>query len=83
MPADYANEPESNWTFSHALADGDILVDSEGVKFEVVEVSDDGGITALESDGTEWTWTEAEITGALAHGNFQTPDGKSHELATF
>lgn len=77
--------PTSEWDHSHALSEGDVLHDTQydDGEFEVVTVHDDGSVTLREDDGETETYPEDEITGALAHGNFETDDGLSHELATF
>jgi hypothetical protein len=79
--------PTSDWEHSHAVEAGDELLDTQydDGPFEVVEIHDDGSVTLrdTEYDDTE-TFDEAEITGALADGNFERArDGLSHELATF
>lgn len=95
MPAHYADEPESNWDHSHALAEGDVLFDDEGARLVVEEVYDDGSVTWVvedEYDGeptevklndTRETFDEGEIRRALVDGIVETEDGRSAELATY
>lgn len=79
--------PTSDWEHSHAIEGGDVLIDTQygDGPFEVVEVHDDGSVTLLDREhGDTETFSEEEITGALADGNFERErDGLSHELATF
>lgn len=91
MPATDANEPESNWEHSHALAEGDELVDVENdTPITVDDVRDDGSVSCRvwidQRHGQEYTrevWTENEVRVALRDGLFETTDGQSSELATY
>lgn len=91
MPANYADEPESNWDYSHALAEGDELTDVQNeTPITVDEVRDDGSVSCRawldQRHGQEYTreeWSEEEITTALADGLFETVDGQSDGLATW
>jgi len=81
------SQPISEWEHSHALQEGDLLVDTQygDGPFTVETVHDNGDVTLYNH---EWDDTdhhpEAEITGALADGNLErNADGKSHELASF
>jgi hypothetical protein len=80
-------QPTSDWEHSHALTAGDTLVDTQydDGPFEVVTVHDDGSVTLRDTEhGDTERFSEREITGALADGNFErSADGKSHELATY
>ena len=83
--------PTSEWTHSHAIDAGDELTDTnEDTPITVDGVNDDGSIDATvwidERHGEEShseSWSEREVTGALADGIFERTDGLSHELATF
>jgi hypothetical protein len=81
------DRPMSDWEHSHALDEGDILLDTQydDGPFTVERIDDDGSVTLYdhEHDDTE-TYPEDEITGALADANLERQrDGLSHELATF
>jgi len=90
-PAQYADEPESNWKHSHALAGGDELIDVENnTPITVDEVGDDGEVYCRawidQRHGQEYTresWTENQIRVALRDGLFKTVDGQSSKLATY
>lgn len=84
--------PASDWEFSHALQNGDELVDTnEDTPITVNSVNNDGSITCRvwidQRHGQKYTrdtWTEKEVNCALADGIFKrVSDGKSHELSTF
>lgn len=91
MPATYADKPTSEWEYSHALKEGDELIDAnQGTAITVDEVTNNGSIECRvwidERHGQEYTketWTEKEATGALADGVFETTSGLSNELATY
>jgi len=82
MPATYANKPTSEWDHSHALQEGDELVDDDGDVGTVVSVHDDGSVTVAWGGG-EMKHGEGSITRSLADGVVKTEDGQSHELATY
>lgn len=84
--------PTSEWEHSHAVEEGDVYnVDEFGVDMEVVEVHNDGSVTANlcpegvdEDERIEQEYSEEEVTTALADGLWEREsDGLSHELATF
>ncbi|SEO70249.1 hypothetical protein SAMN05216388_101746 [Halorientalis persicus] len=97
MPATYADKPTSEWDYSHALAEGDVLVHTddqtgEQAVWEIAAVNDDGSVRAemvdqspgdVAGNPTEH-WSEDEITRSLADDVLGLrDDGRSHELATF
>lgn len=86
MPETY-EKPTSEWTYSHAIEVDDVLVDTQygDGPFTVVTIHDDGSVTLRdESNDSEETFSEREITGALADGNLERErDGLSDELATY
>lgn len=69
--------PGSDWEHSHALNDGDEVVDTTSGETHTITVHDDGAVTL---DGE--TFGEAEINAALRDG-IVTRDGLGHELATY
>ena len=88
--------PTSEWEHSHAIEAEQVLIDTgEDTRILVEEVHDDGSVTMVVEDDyphepepvilhdTRQTFTEEEINTALADGLLETPDGLSHELATF
>ena len=83
--------PTSEWDHSHALEEGDELIDTTtGAEITVFEIHDNGGITGQvwidQRGGQEYTkreWSQEAIALALAYGIFERLDGLSHELATF
>jgi len=83
--------PTTEWEHAHALKAGMELVDTNtGTEITVTEVDDDGSVTVLawfgerkKSEYTTETWTEREANTGLSHGEIETTDGKSHELATY
>jgi hypothetical protein len=89
--------PTSDWEHSHALETGDILIDTaEDTRLLVEAVGDDGGVTWVAVDDssgamgerikfndTRETFSEEEITTALADGIVESTTGLSHELATY
>lgn len=83
--------PTSEWEFSHAVSEGDVLVHEEyGEQWQVTSVLEDGAINVRRIDADRRgpndrdTWSEENVRGALAHGEmFRKADGLSHELATF
>lgn len=85
------NKPTSDWEHSHALTEGDELVDTgEDTPLTVEAVHDDGKVTVHvwgdERHGGDYvteTWDEEEVRVGLRDGIIETTDGKSHELATF
>lgn len=84
-------KPTSEWEHSHALEQGDELVDTnEDTPITVKSVNGDGSVEVRiwidERHGQEYTtetYPEGDVTTALADGIFETVDGLSHELATF
>jgi hypothetical protein len=79
--------PTSDWEHSHAVEADDVLVDTQGERFRVDSVNDDGSVDVTllddEHDVTD-SWTEEATRTALTNGDIHRErDGLTHELATF
>ncbi len=78
--------PTSEWEHSHALEEGDELLDHTGKEWRVTEVTGTGDVEVRRLDDTHGeveNWSEEGTTEALATGSIERKDGLSHELATF
>lgn len=75
-------KPTSDWGHSHALNEGDELTDQWGESGTVENVHDDGSVTVSWESGEE-VHSESSMNTALANGDVERADGKSHELATY
>lgn len=83
MMADY-KKPTSEWDHSHALSEGDVLIDTWDDSEGTVEVVAEDGSVLVNWDGKETErYTENSVRVSLRDGLFKTPDGLSHELATY
>jgi hypothetical protein len=90
MPANYADKPTSEWEYSHAIAEGDVLVHHHGEEWQVTTVEDDGNVRVRRIDegragpNDRDAWGEEAVRQMLANGDANVKnDGRSHELATF
>jgi len=83
--------PPSEWEHSHAVKEGDVLVQGrDWGEWEVTTVEDNGNVRVRRVDEDRRdaderdTWTEEAVRHALASGNMtRKSDDLSHALATF